>query len=75
MNNFKALCLLFKSMFTCVHFVEDCTADERVKKLSDDGEIEEWGCYCTCKCGKTNIKKVISFKKSYLDALRSAGVE
>lgn len=75
-RNFQIFKHFVKSLVSCVHFVEDCVCDERVEKYAEDRDTESWHCYCTCKkCGKKNVKKNMTFNKSYLQALRGAGVE
>jgi len=74
-RNLQAIGLLIKNIFTCVHFADKCTADERVRKVSEDKNTETWNCWCTCKCGKTDIPKTMTFDKAYLDQLRALGVE
>jgi len=74
-RNLAAIGLLIKGVFKCIHLADTCTADERVKKVADNGETETWNCWCTCKCGKTKIPKTMTFEKAYLDHLRSLGVE
>lgn len=65
-----------KSIVSCVHFEKDCVCDERVEKYAEDQNTESWHCYCTCKkCGEKKVKKNMTFNKTYLEALRSAGVE
>jgi hypothetical protein len=70
-----ALKLLVKSWFKCVHFAHDCTADEFVKKVADDGKTETWNCWCTCnKCRTMQVPKTLTFEKGYMDQLRSMGL-
>lgn len=67
---------LTKSIFSCVHFTSDCVVEERVEKYDEDEDTESWHCYCICKkCGEENVKKNFTFNKTYLNALRAAGVE
>ena len=73
-RNLHAIGLLIKNIFTCVHFADKCTPDEFVKKVADDGDTETWNCWCTCKCGETELPKTKTFRKGYLDQLRSSGV-
>ena len=66
----------FKSIVSCVHFTSDCVVEERVEKYAEDRDNEGWHCLCICKkCGKKKIKKDFVFSKTYLNALRAAGVE
>ena len=74
-RNLEAIGLLIKSKFKCVHFIETCSADERVHKVADDGKTETWNCWCTCKCGATKIPKTMEFNKAYLEELRAMGLE
>lgn len=65
-----------KSLFVCVHLKSDCVVEERIEKYAEDEDNEGWHCLCVCrKCGKKNVKKNFIFRKTYLQALRSAGVE
>ena len=75
-SNWKIFKHFIKSVVSCVHFVEDCVVDERVEKYAEDQNTEGWHCLCTCKkCGKKDVKKDMIFDKTYLEALRAAGVE
>jgi hypothetical protein len=74
-HSIAGLGLFIKSKFKCVHLVDTCSADERVKKVADDGKTETWNCWCTCKCGATKIPKTMEFQKAYLDELRAMGLE
>lgn len=74
MKTWRVLKLLVKNIFSCAHLADTCTADQYVRKVSEDKATETWNCWCTCKCGKTEIPKTLTFDKAYLDQLRSAGV-
>ena len=74
MKNWTALKLLVKNVFTCVHLVDKCAAEEFVMKVSEDNDTETWNCWCNCKCGEERIPKTMTFSKAYLDELRSMGL-
>ena len=73
-RKWKIFTTLVKSFFTCVHLSDTCTADEFVRKVSEDEKTETWNCWCTCKCGEKKLPKTLTFDRAYLDQLRSVGL-